>query len=388
MPPQSTAIEPFPVSVDQQDLDRLARRLADTRWPDRESAADQGPRLDRIRALCDHWARDYDWRRCEDEINGIGSYRTVLDGIDVHFLHARSSEPSALPLLLCHGWPGSVLEFRHLVGPLTDPVAHGGRSEDAFHVVIPSMPGFGFSGKPNTTGWGVACVADAWIELMDRLGHRTWVAQGGDWGSAVVEAISRKAPKGFLGMHVNLPLVFPTAEEIEAATPEERRMLARTQRYENVLSGYAKAQATRPQSIGYSLADSPVGLAAWIYTLFEDVTDSDGDPETVVPRDEILDDIMLYWLPNAGPSSARLYWEARHEPGGASEPNPTPAGFSIFPGEAVQASRRWIERRYPNLLHYGRLDRGGHFAALEQPAALTEEIRTTFRTVRPGRPTT
>ncbi|MFD3729859.1 epoxide hydrolase family protein [Streptomyces sp. NPDC058632] len=384
MPSLPTTVEAFPIEVDERELDRLARRLADTRWPDRETGPDQGPELERIRALCAHWATDYDWRRCEKDINGIGSFRTVLDGVGVHFLHARSPEPSAMPLLLCHGWPGSVLEFRHLVGPLTDPVAHGGRAEDAFHVVIPSMPGFGFSDKPTVPGWGVSRTAVAWIELMDRLGYREWVAQGGDWGSAVVEAISRKAPEGLLGMHVNLPLVFPTDQEIEEATPDEQRMLDKAERYRSVLDGYSREQATRPQTIGYSLADSPAGLAAWIYTLFQDVTDSGGNPEAVVPRDEILDDIMMYWLPNAGPSSARLYWEARQEPGGVPGPNPTPAGFSIFPGEAVQASRRWIERRYSNVLHYRRLDHGGHFAALEQPAVLTDEIRTTFRSLRRG----
>ncbi|CAM5254582.1 Epoxide hydrolase OS=Streptomyces alboniger OX=132473 GN=CP975_01475 PE=3 SV=1 [Streptomyces alboniger] len=382
MPSLPETVEAFPIAVDEKDLERLARRLADTRWPGPETGPGQGPELKRVRALCAHWATDYDWRRCEKGINDIGSFRTVLDGVSVHFLHARSPEPTAMPLLLCHGWPGSVLEFRHLVGPLTDPVAHGGRAEDAFHVVIPSMPGFGFSGKPTASGWGVSRIADAWIELMDRLGYREWVAQGGDWGSAVVEAISRKAPERLLGMHVNLPLVFPTAQEVEEATPDERRMLAKAQHYQDVLDGYSREQATRPQSIGYSLADSPAGLAAWIYTLFQDVTDSDGDPEAVVPRDEILDDIMMYWLPNAGPSSARLYWEARQEPRGVSGPNPTPAGFSIFPGEAVQASRRWIEQRYSHVLHYRRLDRGGHFAALEQPAVLTDEIRTTFRTLR------
>ncbi|MEV7141524.1 epoxide hydrolase family protein [Streptomyces tauricus] len=378
----ATAVEAFPIAVDERELDQLARRLADTRWPDRETGPDQGPELERIRALCAHWATDYDWRRCEKDINDIGSFHTVLDGVGVHFLHARSPEPSAMPLLLCHGWPGSVLEFRHMVGPLTDPVAHGGRAEDAFHIVIPSMPGFGFSDKPTATGWGVSRTAAAWIELMDRLGYREWAAQGGDWGSAVVAAISRKAPEGFLGMHVNLPLVFPTAQEIEEATPDEQLMLDKAEHYRNVLDGYSREQATRPQSIGYSLADSPVGLAAWIYTLFQDVTDSEGTPEAVVPRDEILDDIMMYWLPNAGPSSARLYWEARREPGDIPEPNPTPAGFSIFPGEAVQASRRWIEQRYSHVLHYRRLDRGGHFAALEQPAVLTDEIRTTFRSLR------
>ncbi|MCX2951596.1 epoxide hydrolase family protein [Lentzea sp. NEAU-D7] len=384
-PSANDVVEPFTIAVPDVELLDLRSRLAATRWPDRETVPDgsQGPQLDRIRALCDHWATGYDWRRTEKVINDLGSSRTTIDGIDVHFLHVRSAEPDAVPLLLCHGWPGSVLEFRHLVGPLTDPVAHGGDARDAFHVVIPSMPGFGFSGKPTTTGWNASRVADAWITLMRRLSHDTWFAQGGDWGSAVVEQISRKAPERCLGVHFNLPLVFPTEQEMSEATAEERRMIARAQRYQDELSAYAREQATRPQTIGYSLSDSPAGLAAWIYTLFQDVTDSGGDPEEVIDRDEILDDVMLYWLPNAAASSARLYWEESRggtAPGGT--PNPVPAGFSVFPGEAVQASRRWVERRYETVVHYDQLERGGHFAALEQPDVLTEQIRTTFRGLR------
>jgi len=380
-------VAPFSIAVPGDDLQDLRRRLAATRWPDRETVPDasQGPQLDRIRALCDYWATGYDWRRTEQEINSLGSSRTVVDGIGVHFLHVRSAEPGAVPLLLCHGWPGSILEFRDLIGPLTDPVAHGGNAEDAFHVVIPSMPGFGFSGRPAGTGWNIARVADAWITLMRRLGYESWFAQGGDWGAAVVEQISRTAPERCRGVHFNLPLVFPSAQEMSEATGEERQMMARAQRYQSELDGYAREQATRPQTIGYSLADSPAGLAAWIYTLFQDVTDNDGDPEKVVDRDAILDDIMLYWLPNAAASAARLYWEDRQSSAGDPGrwgPNPVPAGFSIFPGEAVQASRRWIERRYETVLHYAQLDRGGHFAALEQPDLLTDQIRTTFRSVR------
>ena len=263
----------------------------------------------------------------------------MLDGLGIHFLHVRSAEPGARPLLLCHGWPGSILEFRHLIGPLTDPVAHGGSAEDAFHVVIPSMPGFGFSGKPATTGWDIPRIADAWITLMRRLGYDRWFAQGGDWGAAVVEQISRRAPERCLGVHFNLPLVFPTPQEMGEATAEEQRMMARAQHYQSELDGYAREQATRPQTIGYAAA-----------------------------------------------SAARLYWADRQGNAGAAgprEPNPVPAGFSIFPGEAVQASRRWIERRYSTVLHYAQLERGGHFAALEQPGLLTDEIRATFRPVRP-----
>jgi epoxide hydrolase len=380
-------VEPYPIAVPDEELQDLLSRLAATRWPDRETVLDagQGPQLERIRALCDHWATGYDWRRTERDINSFGSSRTVLDGIPIHFLHIRSAEPGAAPLLLCHGWPGSILEFRHLIGPLTDPVAHGGNAEDAFHLVIPSMPGFGFSGKPTTTGWNISRVANAWITLMQRLGYDSWFAQGGDWGAAVVEQITRTAPERCRGVHFNFPMVFPTPQETSEATTEEQHMMARAQHYRSELDGYAREQATRPQTVGYSLADSPAGLAAWIYTLFQDVTDNDGNPEKVIDRDEILDDIMLYWLPNAAASSARLYWEERQNNAmnaGSGEPNPVPAGFSIFPGEAVQASRRWIERRYETVLHYAQLEHGGHFAALEQPGVLTEQIRTTFRPVR------
>ncbi len=386
-PIPSDAVTPYPVRVPDADLRDLAARLASTRWPEEETAAGQGPGLRRLRALVEHWADGYDWRRCEEELNSSGSSRTVVDGLGIHFLHVRSAEPGARPLLLCHGWPGSVLEFRRVIGPLTDPVAHGGRAEDAFHVVVPSMPGFGFSDKPTTTGWGVARIADAWITLMRRLGYDGWFAQGGDWGAAVVDAIGRRPDSGCAGLHFTMPLVFPTARELQEATAEELRMAERAQRYTDELDAYAREQSTRPQTIGYALADSPVGLAAWIYTLFEDVVDHDGSPEDVVGRDEILDDVMTYWLPNTGASAARLYWESRRERGqhrgaGTPEPGPTPAGFSVFPGEAVQASRRWVERRYARVVHHARLERGGHFAAMEQPEVFTEEVRTTFRALR------
>lgn len=369
----------------QTQLDDLRHRLARTRWPDRETVADtsQGPSLATMQALAAHWQDGYDWRACETLLNSLGQFRTEIDGLGIHFLHIRSPEPDAMPLLMCQGWPGSVLEFRHLIGRLTDPVAHGGRAEDAFHLVIPSMPGFGFSDKPTSTGWGLSRIADAWITLMDRLGYQRWAAQGGDWGSAVVETISRKAPTGLAAVHFNLPLVFPTPEEIARATPEEEAMLASARTYNDVLSGYSKEQETRPQTIGYALTDSPVALAAWIYTLFQDV--SDGDPVTVFGFDAILDDVMLYWLPATGASSARLYWEAAQERASApppAGPNPTPAGFSTFPGEAIRASHRWIAERYTRVLHFNELDHGGHFAALERPTEFVDELRATFRTPR------
>lgn len=388
--PTDEKIEPFPIAVPDADLESLVNRLHTTRWPDQETVPDhaQGPQLASIQALCGYWATEYDWLTCESALNQFGSYRTGIDGLGIHFLHITSPEPTAVPLLLCHGWPGSVLEFRHLIGPLTDPVAHGGRAEDAFHVVIPSMPGFGFSDKPATDGWNTARIARAWALLMTRLGYDQWYAQGGDWGASVIDQIGRLGESGCRALHFNLPLVFASREEMSEATPDELRMLARGQRYVTEEDAYMKQQSTRPQTIGYSLADSPAGLAAWIYTLFQDVTDSGGLPEKVISRDEILDDIMMYWLTNTGASSARLYWEAQRAGAfGSAEPQPTPAGFSIFPGEAVQASRRWIERRHQTVLHYEQLDRGGHFAALEQPELLTEQIRTTFRKIRSGLPT-
>ncbi|MEG3164399.1 epoxide hydrolase [Sphingomonas sp. PB2P19] len=380
-------IEPFRLAVPQSELDDLHQRLTQTRWPDPETVTDtsQGPPLARIRALVDHWRDRYDWRRCEALLNDLGQYRTETDGLGIHFLHIRSPEPGALPLLMTHGWPGSVLEFRDVVGPLTDPVAHGGAADDAFHLVIPTLPGFGFSDKPTGPGWNVGRTADAWITLMGRLGYDRWVAQGGDWGAAVTTAIGYKAPAGLAGIHLNMVMFQPTAQEIADATPAEQAMLASAQRYDQLYSGYFKLQSTRPQSIGFSLSDSPVGLAAWIYALFQDVSDSGGNPETVFDLDALIDDIMLYWLSNSGASSARLYWEAMREmmAGGMPHtPMPTPTGISMFPGEQVRLSRRWAESRFATLLHFGELERGGHFAALEQPAPFVDEVRATFRNVR------
>ena len=382
-----TSIEPFHVAVPQAELDDLQHRLARTRWPDRETVSDtsQGPPLAKLRALVDHWRDGYDWRRCEAMLNGWGQHRTEIDGLGIHFLHVRSPEPDALPLLLTHGWPGSVLEFRDVIGPLTDPVAHGGKPSDAFHLVIPSLPGFGLSDKPTATGWNVGRTADTWIELIKRLGYDRWAAQGGDWGAAITTALGWRAPAGLVGIHLNMVMFQPSDEERADATPEEQEMLGRMQRYDECFSGYYKLQNTRPQSIGFSLADSPVGLAAWIYALFQDVSDSGGDPESVFSLDAMIDDIMMYWLPNAGASSVRLYWAGMREMmagGMPSTPMPTPAGISMFPGEQGGISKRWAESRFARLVHYNKLERGGHFAAMEQPAAFAEELRTTFRALR------
>jgi microsomal epoxide hydrolase len=288
-----------------------------------------------------------------------------------------------MPLILTHGWPGSVLEFHKMIGPLTDPAAHGGDRRDAFHLVVPSLPGFGFSDKPTDAGWGIGRIADAWITLMDRLGYDRWVAQGGDWGAAVTTAIGHKAPPGCAGIHLNFVLYQPSPEEIAGATQQEKAMLASMRIYQDALSGYAKLQSTRPQTIGYALADSPVAQASWIYALFQDVSDTGGNAESVFTYDEMLDDIMLYWLSNAGASSARLYWESQSSMSG---PPPgtmqMPTGISMFPKELVRISRRWAETRFSNLIHFNELDAGGHFAALEQPVLLTEEIRAGFRGLR------
>lgn len=380
-------VSPWHLSVPQSALDDLRERLARTRWPDRETVTDasQGPPLAKLRALVDHWQNHYDWRRCEALLNSLGQFRTEIDGLGIDFLHIRSPEPGAMPLLMTHGWPGSVLEFRDVIGPLSDPVAHGGKASDAFHLVIPTLPGFGFSDKPSEPGWNISRTANAWTELMGRLGYDHWAAQGGDWGAAVTTILAYKAPPGLVGIHLNMVMFQPTEQERQDASAEERSMMADARRYEAEFSGYYKLQNTRPQSIGFALADSPLGLAAWIYALFQDVSDSDSNPETVFSMDHMLDDIMMYWLPNAGASSARLYWEAMQEMKGGgmpSVPMTTPAGTSMFRGEQLRLSRRWAERRFANLVHFNEPDQGGHFAAMEQPSIFVDEVRSTFRGLR------
>ncbi|MDR6990276.1 epoxide hydrolase [Luteimonas sp. 3794] len=380
-------VAPYPIAVAQAELDDLARRLADTRWPDAGTVADhrQGPQRERIAALVARWQTGYDWRATEALLNGWNSSRTEIDGLGIQFLHVRSPQADALPLLMTHGWPGSVLEFRDVIGPLTDPVAHGGDPADAFHLVIPALPGFGFSDKPAAPGWGVGRTASAWASLMSRLGYDArWAAQGGDWGAAITTALGHMRPPGLLGIHLNMVMFQPTDAEIADATPDERRMLADAKRYETSYAGYMKLQSTHPQSVAFGLADSPAGLAAWIYALFQDVSDSGGAPEDVIALDHLIDDIMLYWLPNAGPSSARFYWEAAQE---MSKPMPTgpmtlPTGISMFSGEQVRLSRRWAESRFEDLRFFGEADRGGHFAALENPKVFVEHLRETFRQMR------
>lgn len=390
----TTDITPFILSTPQGVLDDLRHRLVNTRWPDPETVGDtsQGPQLHKIKALVDHWVTGYNWRRTEALLNSWGQFTTSIDGLEIHFLHIRSDVPEARPLLLTHGWPGSVLEFRHVVGPLTNPEAHGGKAEDAFHLVIPSLPGFGFSGKPTEPGWNLNRTARAWSVLMERLGYTDWFAQGGDLGASVtteLAALEAAESIGLAGIHLNMALFMPSDDEAHAATAEEQIMLEESGYYWQVLSAYSQEMSTRPQTIGYSLTDSPVGLASWIYAMFQDVGGSHGehgDAEKLFTLDEMIDDIMLYWLPNAAASSARMYWETRKAgwaaPGTIEEPLTIPVGLSIMPGEYVRRSRRWAEKRYINLVHFNEVARGGHFALLEQPDLLVADIRTTFRGIR------
>lgn len=380
------AVTPFPIRIADAELTDLADRLTRTRWPDDGTVTDgsQGPTLSAIRRLVERWQEGYDWREAEALINSWGSSRAVIQGLGIHFLHIRSPNSNAMPLLLAHGWPGSILEFRDLIAPLTDPAAHGGAGQQAFHLVIPSMPGFGFSDKPTEPGWNIGRVAGAYVELMQRLGYgEHWVAQGGDWGAAVVSTLAHMRAPGLAGIHLNMVLFQPTGREVAEASSEEQAMLAGMKRYEVGQSGYMKLQNTRPQAVGFALADSPVGLATWIYALFQDVTDSGGEPEQVIPLDHIIDDIMLYWLPNTAASSARFYWEnAQAQRGMPSDPIPLPAGVSMFPQEALRLSRRWAQKRFLDLRHYNQPERGGHFAAMENPGSLVDEIRATFAFLR------
>jgi pimeloyl-ACP methyl ester carboxylesterase len=379
----SQAIAPFELAIPQADIDDLHRRLDHTRWPDRETVDDwsQGSPLERVRALCDHWRRGYDWRACEARLNGLGQHKTQIDGLGIHFLHVRSPHPGAMPVIITHGWPGSVIEFMKVIGPLTDPAAHGGKAEDAFHIVAPSLPGYGFSDKPSASGWGVPRIAGAWIALMARLGYDRWVAQGGDWGSAVTTAIGMIRPPACAAIHVNMPLVYPGPDDMADLTPMEQSAVAGLKYYQDKDSGYSKEQATRPQSVGYGLVDSPAGQAAWIYEKMWAWTDNKGVPEDVLTPDEMLDNIMLYWLPGTGASSARLYWESFGGFGGSVKLD-LPVGVSIFPKEIFRSSRRWAQKHMSNIIHWNELDKGGHFAAWEQPEIFVGEIRDCFRKVR------
>jgi len=378
---------PFRLDVADAELDDLRARLSRTRWPDRETVGDgdgldwsQGIPLSYVQDLCGYWERDYDWRRAEAQVNAWPQWRAGVDGLGIHVLHARSPEPDALPLVLTHGWPGSIVEFLKVIGPLSDPAAHGGDPADAFHVVCPTLPGYGWSDKPASTGWNVARIADAWDELMRGLGYERYAAQGGDWGSMVTMCLGMQHPDHLVGLHVNMPIVRPDPATFDDLTDREKETLAAMEEHRRWGTGYSKQQSTRPQTVGYGLTDSPAGQCAWIVEKFWAWTDCDGHPENVLTRDELLDNVMFYWLPAAAASSARLYWESfRQVP---SDRIGVPAGCSVFPGEVFRASRRWMEQRFSDLRYWNELGRGGHFAAFEQPELFVTELRSCFRMMR------
>lgn len=372
----------FVIDIPDSDLDDLRHRLARTRWPEPATVDDwsQGVPLGYVRELCEYWRDGYDWRAREARLNDFPQFITDIDGLPIHFIHVRSSHDGALPLVITHGWPGSVVEFCKVIGPLTDPVVHGGQADDAFHVVCPSLPGYAFSGKPSRPGWGTARTADAWDALMTILGYHRYGAQGGDWGAQVTTGLAMRHPGHLAGIHLNMPIVIPDPATMNDLTGAEQAALASLDHYSKQDSGYAKQQSTRPQTIGYGLLDSPAGLCAWIIEKFWSWTDSDGDPANVLTRDEMLDNVMLYWLPGTGASAARMYWESLSKP--LLGPVEVPVGCSIFPKEIIRSSRRWAEKQFADLRYWNEPAKGGHFAAFEQPAAFVDEVRAAFRAFR------
>ena len=381
-------IQPFRIEASDEQLEDLKQRLRNTRWPDAEVVDDwsQGIPLGYTKELCQYWAEKYDWRERESRLNSFAQYKTDIDGLGIHFIHVPSTEAKALPLVMTHGWPGSVVEFLKVIGPLSDPAAHGGDPADAFHVVCPSLPGYGFSDAPKQAGFGAPEMAGLWTKLMPKLGYDKYVAQGGDWGSMVTTEVGIQDPENCLGIHTNMPVAMPDPETMGDLTEQEQSALAGLAHYQKWDSGYSTQQSTRPQTVGYGLNDSPAGQAAWIVEKFWSWTDCDGHPENVLTRDELLDNVMLYWLPGTATSSARLYWESFGRFGGGGEGGlaevKVKTGCSIYPKEIIRTSRRWAEKRYTNIVHFNTLEKGGHFAAFEQPEIFVDELRTCFRHMR------
>jgi pimeloyl-ACP methyl ester carboxylesterase len=387
-------IRPFRIFFPDEQLVDLRRRIAATRWPDRETVDDrsQGVQLAKLQELVRYWGTDYDWRKVEARLNALPQFITEIDGLDIHFIHVRSKHANALPLIVTHGWPGSIIEQLKIIDPLTNPTAHGGSASDAFHLVIPSMPGYGFSGKPKGTGWNPDRIARAWAELMKRLGYTQYVAQGGDWGSPVSSAMARQAAPGLLGIHINLPATIPQDVAMVLAgggpapaelSEKERAAFVSLDTFFKKYRAYGAMMGTRPQTIGYALTDSPVGLAAWIFDY------NNGEPERLLNRDDVLDDITLYWLTNSAASSARLYWETSGQSVVLAAAQKTAdislaVAITVFPEEVYRAPETWARRAYRNLIYFNEVDKGGHFAAWEQPELFSAELRAAFRSLRPA----
>jgi pimeloyl-ACP methyl ester carboxylesterase len=390
----ASEIRPFHFEISDKQMDDLRQRIAETRWPSKELVPDrsQGVQLATLQALARYWATDYDWRKVEAKLNALPQFMTEIDGVDIHFIHVRSEHDDALPLIMTHGWPGSVVELLETVGPLTDPTAHGGNAEDAFHLVLPSLPGYGLSGEPREIGWDLGRTARAWAELMRRLGYTRYVAQGGDVGAGVTDALGRLAPEGLIGIHTNL-LVPALSGPMPTNTDVERAAAAQIATFGQSGNGYFVEMATRPQTIGYALLDSPVALAAW---MVDHDTDAyykiarafvDDEPSGNLTRDQILDNITLYWLTGTGTSAARSYWEAYgpDAPASGQQPLPPPTipfAFTTFPGEIWRTPRSWVEKAYPNVIYFNEVDRGGHFAAWEEPELFSSEVRSAFKSLR------
>ncbi len=390
----SDEIKPFKVNVPDSAITELKQRLAMARWPQKENVADdsQGLQLEQFRSLVDYWQNGYDWRKIEAKLNSLPMFITEIDGLDIHFIHVKSKHENAMPLIMTHGWPGSILEMMKVIDPLTDPTAHGGKAEDAFHLVVPSIPGFGFSGKPTTTGWGSDHIGRAWGTLMNRLGYEKFVSQGGDCGSVISQRMAHQNVPGLLGIHLSMPAVVPKdiAHSLAAGDPppasltsEEVATYKQLADFYRENSAYAAMMVSRPQTIGYSLVDSPVGMAAWMYDKFVTWTYSNKQPEKVLTRDEMLDDISLYWFTETGTSAAQIYWEDKTNNFNALDKIPSvPVAVSIFPGEIFQAPKSWVDRAYGNLIYFNKVSDGGHFASWEQPKLFTEEVRAAFRSLR------
>lgn len=388
----SAAIRPFHISVPQAEITALRKRIQATRWPDKETVTDQsqGVKLENIKNLVQYWGTDYDWKKAEAKLNSLPQFITTIDGLDIQFVHIRSKHKNALPLIITHGWPGSIFELLKIVGPLTDPTAYGGRAEDAFDLVLPSMPGYGFSGKPTGTGWDADHIATAWDVLMKRLGYKNYVSQGGDWGSVVADKMAKQKPEGLLGIHVNMPATVPAdvAKALKNGEPAPAGLSEKEKAAFNSLNklytkggGYAGMMVTRPQTLGYGLTDSPVGLASFFLDKMNEWTYSGGDALKSLTKNEILDDISLYWLTNTAISSAQLYWENNANNFNAVDIS-IPAAVTVFPGEIYQAPKSWTERSYHNLIYFNEVKKGGHFASWEEPQLFAEEMRAAFKSLR------